>query len=238
MMTELFSSFANLSSNTNKCHDIASEDKPSVVFIPLKENVGFGKMVNIGLKKAQGQYLLILNADIIIHKPETISLMIEHLKTHPEVGLLGPQLLNFNGSPQDSCFRFYTPAIVLCRRSILGKTNWGKKIIDRFLMKDIDKTKPITVDWLMGSIFLTTAEAVKKIGLMDESFFMYFEDVDWCRRFHQAGYQIVYFPEAQVYHYHGQASKKGWGIFDFLLSRYARIHLISAIKYFWKWRGK
>lgn len=205
-------------------------------FVPSEKNIGFGRVVNLGLKKVRGKYILIINADIIINKKETIPLMLDYLSKHPKVGLLGPQLLNFNSSIQNSCFRFYTPAVILCRRSFLGKTKWGKKIIDQFLMKDIDKKNPIEVDWLMGSALLARKSAMEKTGLFDERFFMYFEDVDWCRRFQQTGYKVVYFPLAPMYHYHMQASKKGRGIFDLLFSKYTRIHLISAIKYFWKWR--
>ncbi len=216
--------------------NMLTELYPSVILLSFKENVGFGRSVNAGIRKAQGKYILILNADIIIHKKETLPLMLEYLVNHSDVGIVGPQLLNFDGSPQNSCFKFYTPLVVICRRTILGKTSWGKKIVDNFLMKNISKSQSLEVDWLMGSSLLTRRSAVKKVGLFDEGFFMYFEDVDWCRRFWRAGYKVVYCPLAQMYHYHMQASNKGKGIFDVFISKYTRIHLASALKYFWKWK--
>lgn len=221
----------------SETQEAINQQFPSVILIPFKENAGFGKAVNAGLKKAQGKYILVLNADIIIHKKETLPLMLEYLVNHPDVGIIGPQLLNFDGSPQNSCFKFYTPLVVICRRTILGKTSWGKRIINNFLMRDVNKNQPIEVDWLMGSSLLTRKSTLKKVGLFDERFFMYFEDVDWCHRFWQAGYKVVYFPLARMYHYHMQASKKGRGIFDIFISKYTRIHLASALKYFLKWGG-
>lgn len=216
---------------------------PEITLIAHPRNLGFGKIVNSGLKKAQGKFILILNADIVIKQKEAISLLLNYLDNRPEVGLAGPQLLYPNGQPQNSCFRDYTPSVVLCRRTFWSKTRWGQKILEKFLMKkETEKArvekKPLEVDWLMGSALIARREAVEKVGLFDERFFMYFEDVDWCRRIRQAGYKIIYFPASQMCHHHQQASKKGKGIFDFFLSKYARVHLASALKYFWKWRCK
>lgn len=229
------------SETQEKTKEMMRENFPQVFFISSKKNIGFGKSVNRAFRTAKGKYILIINADIIVDRKGTIKRMIDYLQENPEVGLLGPKLLNINGTWQPSCFRFYTPFVVVSRRTILGKTKWGKKILDHFLMKDIfnesglEKRKAILVDWLMGSALFTKREALEKVGYFDERFFMYFEDIDWCRRFWQAGYKIVYFPVCQMYHYHMQASKKRGGAFDLIISEYARIHLASAIKYFLKW---
>jgi len=81
-------------------------------------------------------------------------------------------------------------------------------------------------------------EAFEKVGFMDERYFMYLEDADWCRRFWENGYQVVFLPEAKMFHYYYRVSKKKGGFLDIFLSKYTRIHLISALKYFWKWRHK
>jgi len=211
---------------------------PEVIFLETKENAGFGAVVNRGLKIAKGDYIFIANSDIVINRREDIQKMIDYLAQNKNVGLLGPALLNVNGSRQNSCFRFYTPLIILLRRSFLDKTDFGKKILGRFSMEEEMKKnngQPIEVDWLMGSALLTKKELATKVGLFDERFFMYFEDVDWCRRFWEAGYKVIYFPQAQLYHYHIQASKKGLGLFDVFISKYTRIHLASAVKYFLKY---
>ncbi len=225
-----------------KTEEMMDNKFPEAVFIPFKKNVGFGKLVNAGIKKAQGEFLFIINADIIIEDKNAIPAMMKYLEENKDVGLLGPQLLNINDTPQQSCFRFYTPWVVLCRRTFLGKISWGKKILDNFLMKDIFAkrkiTSPIPADWLMGSAFMMRKSTVNKIGCLDERFFMYFEDVDWARRFWENGYKVIYFPAAKMYHYHFQSSKKKGGLKDLLFNKYTRIHLTSAWKYFKKYKFK
>lgn len=238
--------------------EMIKEEFPEVVFIPFEKNVGYAKLVNAGLRKAGGNFILILNADII-PKENSIENLIEFLEDNPKVGMTGPQLLNFDDSPQPSAFRYYTPWTVICRRTFLGRTPWGKKEIERFLLKSQLarlprpgaeatggqatnnqqlKTGGVEVDWLMGSALMTRKEAAENVGLLDERFFMYFEDVDWARRFWENRYKIVYFPKSQMYHYHYKTSDKGRGIFDLFLNKQTRIHLLSALKYFWKYRHK
>ncbi len=225
-----------------KTEEMMEEQFSEAIFIPFEKNVGFGKLVNAGIKKAQGEFLFIINADIIVENKDVILVMMEYLKKNKDVGLLGPQLLNINDTVQQSCFRFYTPWVVLCRRTFFGRTFLGKKVLDNFLMKDVfdrkNITGPISVDWLMGSAFMMRKSAVEKVGGIDENFFMYFEDVDWARRFWEKGYKVIYFPVAKMYHYHFQSSKKKGGIRDLLFNKYTRIHLASAWKYFKKYRFK
>lgn len=220
--------------------EIIKEKFPKVIFIPFKKNVGYAKLVNTGIKKSNGRYILILNADII-PKNDSVKRLIGFLEKNKNVGLTGPQLLNFDDSPQFSAFCYYSPWTVICRRSWLGKTPFGKKEIDKFLLKEevkINNPSGLEVDWIMGSALMAKKEAIDKVGLLDERFFMYFEDVDWARRFWENGYKVIYFPSTKMYHYHYKASDKGRGIFDLFLNKQSRIHFLSALKYFWKYRKK
>lgn len=106
--------------------EMMAEFFPEIKFISFKENIGYDKMVNVGLERATGDYILLLNADIVL-MPGALAKMLDYLVAHWEVGILGPQLLNFDGSVQNSCFRFYRPVTILFRRTVLGKTSWGKK---------------------------------------------------------------------------------------------------------------
>ncbi len=178
---------------------------------------------------------MILNADLILFK-DALWQMIEYLENNPQIGLLGPQLLNFNGSIQDSAYRFYRPLTIIYRRTFLGRTKMGKADLDRFLMKDRDHRVPFDVDWLLGAALMVRRRALEEVGLMDERFFLYFEDVDWCRRYHDAGWRVVYLPAAKMHHYHGRVSKKRNGLGDILFNKYAWIHIASAIKYFLKYK--
>jgi len=213
------------------------EDFPDVEYLPETENVGFAKLVNEGIKMSQGEYILIINADIIISNATAINVLLAYMRQYPKCGIVGPKLLNLNGSLQQSCFRFYKPLTLLYRRTLFGKTPRGKRDVSRFMYKDIisKASQPFKVDWLMGSALLVRKSAIDEVGLFDDSFFMYFEDVDWCRRFWKKGWGVVYNPDATLYHYHGQASRGKKGLFDVLLNKYTRIHLLSAIKYFWKY---
>jgi len=210
---------------------------PWVHYIGFKDNVGYGKLVNAGLKSATGNYYLILNADIIVSS-EGVLRMIEYMKNNQEIGILGPKLINIDGSFQNSCFRWYNFLTVLARRTFLGKTNIGNKILSNFLMQDYDKKTPKEVNWVMGSAFMTSAKAIKKVGGMDERFFMYFEDVDLCKRMWQSGFKVVYFPYAQFIHYHLKSSDTKGGILDIFTNRLTRVHIISYIKYTLKWLFK
>lgn len=203
-------------------------------FFPFTKNVGFRSLVNEGLKRAYGRYVLILNSDIVLTNG-VIKHLINYLEQNDDVGIVGPKLLNLDGSVQDSCLRFFGPLTILARRTFFGKTAWGKNLIARFLMKDFDHLEAREVDWMLGSSLLVRKDAINKVGLLDERFFMYFEDVDWCRRFHMAGWKIVYLPDAIMYHYHLRASKKRGGILDLFINRYTWIHIISAVKYYLKY---
>ncbi|PIQ75286.1 MAG: hypothetical protein COT41_03080 [Candidatus Portnoybacteria bacterium CG08_land_8_20_14_0_20_40_83] len=216
---------------------VVKEFFPEFQLIPFQKNLGFRALVNEGLKRVKGKYILILNSDIIL-KEDAIEKLINYLDIHEDVAIVGPQLLNLDGSVQESCLRFFGPLTILARRTIFGKTNLGKKLEERFLMRDYNHKQPREVDWLLGSSLLVRADAAREVGPMDDRFFMYFEDVDWCRRFWQAGFKIVYFPEAKMYHYHLRTSKKAGGILDLFMNKYTRIHISSAVKYYLKYGFK
>jgi len=217
--------------------DLIEEKFPQVKLIPFSKNVGYAKLVNKGIKAAQGDYFFIINHDIIVLK-DAIPTMLEYMEENPQTGIIGPQLLTFGNQPQASCFKFPTISAILARRTFLGKTGWGRKKIAQFSMQTENLSLVKSVNWVQGSAMLVRKQAAHKVGPLDERFFMYFEDTDWCRRFWQNGYQVIYLPKARVSHYYGRASKKYGAILDVLFNKYTRSHLISFIKYLWKWRGK
>lgn len=229
------------SATIEKTEQMMHDEFPEILFISAAENIGFGKSINIALEKAQGEIFFIVNADIVIDEKGAIEKMLEYMENNPDIGMLGPKLWNINNTWQQSCFRFYSPLTVLYRRTLLGKTFFGKKDLDYFLMKDIfskgDVTMPMPVDWLMGSAMMVRKSDLEKVGGFDERYFMYFEDVDWARRFWEQGLKVVYFPKVTMYHYHFQSSKKK-KIWQSAFNKYARIHIASAMKYFKKFGFK
>jgi len=214
------------------------EDYPEVKFFPFKENVGFQSMLKKGLEESQGDFILLLNGDIIV-TPGSVEKLLAYIKDNPNVGMVGPKLLNFNGTLQYSCFHYYKPLTIIYRRiSFLQKLDFVKKHLDWFSMKDYNHESPKEVDWLMGSAMLVSKLAVTKIGTMDERFFMYMEDVDWCRRFWENGFKVIYYPLSIMNHYHGKGSDKGGFFYSIFFNRLTWIHISSAIKYFLKYWGK
>lgn len=200
--------------------------------LPRTENTGYTRGVNIGIAASRGDYILILNPDIIF-APGVLECMVAYLEKHSDIGLLGPKLLNFNGSRQESCFRFYTLATIIYRRiSILP---FALRELNRFLMCDHGFTEPTDVDWLMGSAIMTSRKAFARVGNADERFFHYFSDVDWARRFWENGYRVVYYPEVALYHYHQRRSKRWFWFLDALFNREARWHIRDGIRYLMKY---
>jgi N-acetylglucosaminyl-diphospho-decaprenol L-rhamnosyltransferase len=208
-----------------------AKNYPEVKIIKSEKNLGMGGGNNLGAKKSLGEFILILNPDTTV-KGNAILKLHQYLKENKKAGIVGPKLLNPDGSLQYSCFRFpkiYTPIL---RRTFFGK--FAPQEISDFLMKDFNHAETRAVDWLMGSCLLARREIFEKDGfLFDEKYFMYFEDTDLCRRVKEKyGQEVVYYPEAVVVHDHGRASaEKPWYVAPFT-DRLAREHLKSWFKYF------
>ncbi|OGZ61832.1 MAG: hypothetical protein A3H51_00320 [Candidatus Spechtbacteria bacterium RIFCSPLOWO2_02_FULL_38_8] len=220
---------------TNETQEMVNDKYPAVTYIGEQKNVGFGVMVNKGIDKSRGKFLFIVNADVFVTEPEELNKLIDYLEKNEEVGIAGPKLLNFDETFQPSAFRYYTPITIILRRSFWGKTKWGEGKLNEFELQDTKNllNKTNYVDWLMGSAFIVRREVIDKIGKFDERFFMYMEDVDFCRRIWQTKYKVAYYPLSKMYHFHGAASRSR-NIFKALFNKYTRIHLASAYKYFRK----
>ncbi len=203
-----------------------------IYFKRSSQNLGMGGGNNYGIKDARGKYILVLNPDTLV-SPKAIKTLFEYIKNHLEAGIVGPKLLNTDGSLQYSCARFpkfYTP---LLRRTFVGKL--GKKHLANFMMMDFGHDVIRPVDWLMGSCLMINREALQKIGGgFDESFFMYFEDIDLCRRMWKAGFKVIYNPEVVVVHDHArQSARAPWYSAPFT-DKLAREHIKSWLIYFLK----
>ncbi len=203
----------------------------NIKLVPLKKNRGYTRGVNEGIKASKGEYVLYFNYDVVV-EPGAIEKLFDYFKKYSDIGLLGPKLVNFNGTEQSSCFRFYSPLAVICRR--IPHFPYAKNILGRFLMKDTDLSKTQEVDWISGAVFITSKSAIGKVGLLDEKLYHYFSDVDWARRFWENGYRVVYFPNTKIFHYHGQTSRGRLGILEFIFNRATRWHIKDAIFYFSK----
>jgi len=225
------------SASDDRSEMMMREDYPEVIYVPFKENVGFQHLVRKAYERSHGDYILILNGDIIV-KNGSIESLLKFVEDNAEVGIAGPQLLNFNDTLQYSCFRYYTPLTIVYRRTFLGKFAFARKNLDNFLMKDLDHSQIKEVDWIMGSALMTSRNAIEKVGLMDSQFKMYMEDTDWCRRFWENGLKVVYFPHSKMYHYHGRGSTGKNVLASLFSNRLTWTHISSALKFFVKYSGK
>jgi len=203
---------------------------PHLQILYSSHNLGMGGGNNLGLKQAQGDFVLILNPDTIVSH-SAIRILFDYIKMHQDVFIVGPKLLNPDDTLQYSCSRFpkvYTPIL---RRTFLG--DYFKTSRDGFMMTDFDHDEIREVDWLMGSCLL-----VRRADWdgFDERFFMYFEDIDLGRRVRAIGKKVVYNPQAVVIHDHQrQSARWPWYIAPFR-DPLAREHIKSWLKYLWKWR--
>ncbi len=213
------------------------EDFPDVIFLPHAKNVGFGALANACLARARGTYIFLINPDTVL-EPDTVSHLLTFMDTHPHIGLCGPRQKNFNGRTENTRFRFYRPQTILYRRTLLKHCSFAKRHLAWFEMRDVRSTEPYPAEWVIGSAMFVRKSAVDAVGPMDHRFFMYMEDVDWCRRFWEKGFMVCYNPQVTMYHFYGKGSARGGVVRSMLSSRLTWIHIASGYKYFMKYFGK
>ncbi len=162
-------------------------------------NTGYAKANNQGIRKAKGKYILLLNNDTVVHK-NALQELVKFAESNLDAGVIGSRLLNIDGSLQMSCYHFPTITNAV-------KEYWfGKKgLFEKFAPAGND---PITVDSVVGAAFLITPEAKKRVGILDERYFAYFEDIDYCRQTWKNGLKVYYLPSSVITHYHGATFKK------------------------------
>ncbi len=206
---------------------------PQIKLIASEVNTGHAKGNNLGIAAASGEYLLIMNCDIIFFKAADIANICAYLDSQPAVAVLGPKLANGNGSVQKSCFRPYSLMTPLYRRTPLGRLPWAKKDLARHLMEDFDHAKLQEVDWVLGAVLFVRRSVLDQIGALDERFFLYFADFELCDRVRRHGYKVIYYPDVTIVHYHRRESAQGsmWGGIGSLFNYATRIHLRDWLTY-------
>lgn len=187
--------------------EMVREEFPWVRLEALMQNLGFAGGQNHAMAMRNAPHAFPLNSDTIVH-PGALRKVLDYAKAHPEAGIIGPKLLNPDGSLQLSCRRFPNPVAALFRNTPIGKLFPNNRFTREYLMQDWDHTKQREVDWVSGAAFLVRKEVIDKIGMFDEAYFMFCEDVDWCWRAWKAGFKVVYYPEAVITHAIGRSTDK------------------------------
>ena len=181
---------------------------PDVRMIANRENVGYARAVNQGIAATSGRYVLVMNPDCEV-RPGAVATLAEHLDRHPTGAVVGPRILNPDGSLEYSARAFPDHFTFLFNRySLLTRWFPDNPWSRRYLMSDWDHTSVRDVDWLSGACLLVRREAIDRVGAMDETFFMFNEDVDWCRRMKLGGWSVTYVPDATVVHHIGASRRK------------------------------
>ncbi|MDD2757783.1 MAG: glycosyltransferase family 2 protein [Patescibacteria group bacterium] len=234
---------ADNSRNQDGIKDALAENFPLVKYVDCGGNVGFGRGNNIGFQTTEARYYFALNSDVVIpDNSRTVERLIRFMDEHPKIGCAGPKLVNPDGTLQYTCFRFDLPSILIKPFKQINwdkKYSWIKKHADKLIMKDFNHHATMPVDWVLGAALIVRAEAVKQVGWFDERYFMYMEDCDWCHEFWARGWPVYYVHDIVIRHGLTRNSAKVPGVFRPLFkNRLARVHLISWLKYLWKWRGQ
>ena len=182
--------------------EAVKERFPKVTFIQNQQNVGFAAANNQALRLSKGKYLLLLNPDTKV-KEGSIEGLVSFMESSPEAGVVGAQLLNDDGSKQNSIANFPSLATELFNKSLL-RWLFPKK----FPGKEKDYPKPIEVDSVIGACMMVRREAMDEVGLLDETYFLFLEETDWCYRIKKAGWKVYHLPQAEIYHYQGKSAER------------------------------
>lgn len=210
--------------SSNSCYDKQQQEEikknnTNIRWLFNERNGGFAYAMNKGMKEAKGDYLTIMNSDCIL--ASNLDSMINFMDKHPEIGAIAPQMKDVDGNIQDTARSYVSvPRYILrqARRIVGRKTS----ILDT----DINYNQIQTVDWLIGAFIMVSRKAYEKTGGLDEQFFMYAEDLDWCTRIRQQNLEIVYFPKVIVIYKGSRRARSN--------SKYAKIFIQSHIKYWHK----
>jgi len=209
---------------------MVEKEFPWVHLIVNSENLGFTRANNQALRRARGRYLMLLNPDTRLVE-DALARMLAFMEQNPTVGLLGPQLRYGDGSLQSSRRRFPTLAMALMESTLLEQWFPHNRWARAYRLEDEPSDHIQDVDWVTGACMLVRRQVLETVGLLDERFFMYSEELDWCRRIAQAGWRVVYFPQAIVVHYEGKSSDQA------IAARHIHFEA-SKVFYFRKYHGR
>ncbi len=192
--------------STDDTAEMIARDFPEVQLLQNTGNYGFAAACNQGIRASASDFILLLNPDTLL-KRAALQKLTDTMRAQPDIGACGPRVLNTDGSLQPSCRRFPTLGAMICDELGLGRLFARSRRLAKYRMHGWEHDETREVDQLMGSCLLLRRQALEHIGLLDERFFLYFEEVDLCRRLHQTGWRVVFVANATVTHLGGESSK-------------------------------
>lgn len=194
--------------SVDKSEEMVEKEFPLVRVIKNKENVGFAKANNQGIKEAKGEYIFLLNPDTLI-LDDNINELIDFFDSQKEIGIIGPKVLNADYSFQRQCKRGWPTfwnsfCYVSGLWKILNKTPWQKKVFGGYFLLDKNENEISEVQQISGSAMIVRKKVFEQVGLLDENYFLYWEDSDFCFRVQEKNWKIYYYPFFRVLHYGGK----------------------------------
>lgn len=178
-----------------------AEKYPQVRLIVNDDNLGFSKANNIGIRAAGGRAVLLLNSDTVV-EPDTLKGTFDYLMRHLDIGALGCKVVLADGTLDAACKRsFPTPANGIFHTLKLDRAFPNSRLFGSYNLTYLDEDEINDVDCLVGAYMMVPMRVIDDVGYLDEDFFMYGEDIDWCYRIKQADYRIVYYPKYRITHY-------------------------------------
>ncbi len=209
--------------------EMVSSSFPQVKLIASRTNLGFAGGSNLALGHCHGRYVLLLNPDTQV-LGDALSIMVKHMERKSDVGVVGPRLYYADGRPQPSRRRFPTLMTAFMESTLLQHWFPRNRWALQYYMADLPDDIAQDVDWVIGACMLVRAEAIERVGPLDQAFFMYSEEMDWCRRIADDGWRVVYLPRAEIIHHEGRSSDQ------VVPARHIRFQT-SKIRYFRKHHG-
>jgi GT2 family glycosyltransferase len=211
-------------------------DFPEVRLIRLNTNKGFSGGNNEGIKKASGKYILLLNSDAFIEEG-SLEKAVCYMKENPTVGIMGCKLTNPDGSLQPSARMLPSILNKALHISGLAFRFQKSKFFGRVDFSWWDHSSPREVGWVVGAFYMIRKETLQSIGLLDERYFLYFEEIDYCRAASKAGWKVVMNPDIRVVHLGGQSSNGTNQMISAKGKQLIKIRLISEFRYWRKYHG-
>lgn len=185
-----------------------NEQFPQVICIANTDNVGFSRANNQGIRIAQGRYVLLLNSDTIVQQ-DTLETMLRFMDANPSVGASGCKIVLPDGSLDKACKRgFPTPSASFYYAFGFSKLFPNIPRFNQYQLGYLSPDEAYPIDSLVGAFMLIRREAIEQVGMLDEEFFMYGEDIDWCYRIKEAGWVNYYYPRTQIVHHKGASSRR------------------------------
>jgi GT2 family glycosyltransferase len=205
--------------------EMVKKKYPYVRLFKNDNNIGFAAANNLAIKSSQSEYILLINSDCQVYR-DSLDDLVSFISENENIGIVGPRIINSDGSMQFSCRRF--PSIFDAgMHTILTNIAPNNPFSRRYKLVDIKRDEPFEVDWVSGSCMLIRRKALADTGYMDENYFMYVEDTDLCYQMWKKGWKVFYYPNAEILHHIGGSTQSG------MISAGVRMQK-SVLYFFWK----